>query len=75
MPRTSLGSVPLIVGEDVNTSSSTQQMPLGVYAETERIVDKDFVEFLLTFRRALLLLIVWIEERCHIPEDKRHLRG
>src|SRR3990167_1877347 len=34
MPITSLGSAPLISGQDVNTSSSTQQMTLGAYAET-----------------------------------------
>ena len=32
--RTSLGSAPFIRGQDVNTSSSTQQMTLGAYAET-----------------------------------------
>lgn len=33
MARTSLGSVPLLFGQDVLTSSSTQQMPIGCYAE------------------------------------------
>lgn len=32
--QTSLGSAPLISGQDVNTNSSTQQMALGAYAET-----------------------------------------
>src|SRR3990167_5853979 len=34
MAQTSLGSVPLISGQDVNTNSSVQTMPLGAYAET-----------------------------------------
>lgn len=34
MAKTSLGSVPLVQGQDVLTSSSTQQMPIGAYAET-----------------------------------------
>jgi len=34
MARTSLGSVPLVFGQDVLSSSSTQQMPIGAYAET-----------------------------------------
>jgi len=32
--RTSLGSVPLLFGQDVLTSSATQQAPIGSYAET-----------------------------------------
>lgn len=27
-------------------------------------MDKDFVEFLLVMRRALLMIVRWIEERC-----------
>lgn len=34
MARTSLSSVPLVIGQEVHTSSSTQLMPLGAYAET-----------------------------------------
>ena len=34
MAQSSLGSTPLIVGQDLNTNSTTQQMALGSYAET-----------------------------------------
>ena len=34
MAQSSLGSTPLITGQNLNTNSSTQQMDLGAYAET-----------------------------------------
>jgi len=34
MAQTSLGSVPLVQGQDVLSSSSVQNMPIGAYAET-----------------------------------------
>ena len=34
MAQSSLGSAPLVTGQDLNTNSSTQQMALGAYAET-----------------------------------------